>query len=182
MSFVAVFCIKKNGDVVTYSEAHNNHAGAPLIWRKMIELYCLPEMNWASEECIDPLFTESNFEKYSREHKILLLSTCDRVWIKREIISELITTYRNFHNQFVRDKYVDTVNQLATIVEKWYSEYKSDIGIAFNMCSAITPFWYCGTSKPRPYNVFKDKKQRSCEYIGKGAWELSEHMRERGWL
>lgn len=180
MSFVEVFRIKKNGDVKTYSnDAHNNHAGAPLIWRKITELYGLPEMNWASEECTDPLFTESNFEKYSREHKILLLSTCDRVWIKKEIIPDLIVAYRNFHNQFVRDKYVDTINQLANIIQKLYDDYKSDIGIAFNMCSAITPFWYCGR---RPYNVFKDKKQRSGEYRGKSAWELSEHMKEHEWL
>jgi len=176
MSYVEVFRVKKDGNVVSFdSETRNNHGGAPLIWDKITELYGI-EYKMMSESTWDNLFSADSIDKYTREHKILMLSTCDRVWIRKEIIDELIVAYENFHKQFVRDQYVDTVNQLAKVLKEWQRKHKSDIGIAFNMCSAITPFWYRGTSD-RPYNVFKDKEQRRGEYQGKSAWELVEHMK-----
>lgn len=173
MSYVTIFKIEANGDVVDYAEGRNNHTFAPIVWDvlgykhkymdKSLHPYSLqdPGLNamWAAWP--DP--------KMSRMEQILLGSTFDRVWIKRETLPELIEACEWFLREHVLKPHKARSYKTGVMEDSYYGSRtlagcgenvaeglrspgiiralkeiyadETSRGAAFDCCSANASFW-----------------------------------------
>lgn len=93
MSYVTVYAIRKTGEVERIGEARNGHGYTPCVWQHFARKY-----NCSTHACL--LLDEAGLEKVwklfqpegatlDRLDNILLGSTLDRVWIKKERLTLL---------------------------------------------------------------------------------------------
>ncbi len=179
MSYVEIFRITESGDVLTYDTARNNHGYAGIVWQYLMVQYGLHatgrpyELNppWNYE----PLWAKFDDGSLEPLDRILLGSTFDRVWVKKETLHDLIKAQRAFHEKYiVPNDIADTISKTADVIEALLAEDPSILGVAFNMCSANEPYWQVREDEePRTYNIFADK-DLPLGGEGKPAWELSD--------
>jgi len=187
MSYVEVFRVDKDGDVVSYDTARNNHGFAPLVWEKLGEKYEVPRTNeyylMMDKPALEATWKLRGEGKLDRLDNVLMGATFDRVWVKREDVPLLVEACRRFNRDHIAGaKLVDTVDRTADLLEMMFKEFSDDLGVAFNMCSANGAFWHvrvpcseCGCTcngDTRPYNVKTDDEQPDGEYYGESAWVL----------
>lgn len=199
MSYVEIFCVEASGDVMSYGRAHNNHAFAPYVWTKLGQKYgFLPNDAYSiTHPGTDDLWAAVGTGALSRQDDVLLGATFDRIWVCKDGLNELTEAMAAFHKQYV--PHIDTILVSKSILEHMLAVTPDALGAAFNMCSAVEPFWYvpvptarskmtkealarCTCSEPdmcyctatywRAYNVLKDGAQPWGEYKGKAAREL----------
>lgn len=106
---------------------------------------------------------------------ILLGSTFDRVWIKKERLPLLFKAIQRFTADWIVPKVrVQTALECIPIIKDALEKDPEAVGICFNQCSAISPYWYkqipigadgtplVGNGAPvdwdtAPLNIFTDK-------------------------
>lgn len=121
---------------------------------------------------------------------ILLGSTFDRVWIKKERLPLLFKAIQRFTADWIIPKVrVQTALECIPIIKDALEKDPEAVGVCFNQCSAISPYWYkqipigadgtplVGNGAPvdwdqAPLNIFTDK------HNGREAdgyhWEIGE--------
>jgi hypothetical protein len=160
VSYVEVFAVDKDGDVLSHStDARNNHVFAPLVWDLFGKKYgYFAEYPFPSsrDDGLAHLWREWPSPKMTRAENILLGATFDRVWIRRALLPELVSACEDFLAEYIRkpappsrfDKPGDppsfyddraVVGIIAALKEILQDE--SNIGAAFNCCSANEAFW-----------------------------------------
>lgn len=179
MSYVRLFKILPNGDTQVYGEARNNHGFAPLIWEWLGKKYnkIPPDAYLHGEGVLEQTWAMFGKGELERWENILLGASFDRVWVKRELIPELVDALRRFYQEYVTPRnYVETTLQIADLLGKLLQDPEAR-GVAFNPCSACEPFWRvydAETDTCTPYNVDTQQPAYTQNYgDGKTAWELS---------
>lgn len=171
MSYVEVFKVKTNGDVEEYGEAQNSHGYAHLVWMALGEKY-LGGFSLLNASLTWNLFDS---DKITKDEKIILGSTFDRVWIKKELMPDLIRILHDFYYSHCREK-VGTMLVVHGILSEMLLE-KDTMGCAFNQSSIGEAFWevYDADSEDEgctPYNVLTNDGDKN----NKKAWELSKDL------
>lgn len=189
MSYVTVYAIRKTGEVERIGEARNGHGYAPCVWQHFARKY-----NCSTHACL--LLDEAGLEKVwklfqpegatlDRLDNILLGSTLDRVWIKKERLTLLFEAIQRFTDEFIRPNgYVETALECVSIIKAAMEKDSELIGVCFDMCSVVEAYWtkyvplgddgepLKGTGKPADWdcetlNIFIDKNN--------GRPEIGEH-------
>jgi hypothetical protein len=146
MSYVEIFVVQKNGEVVSFATVQNNHGFAPLVWDKLGEQYKVPKKMpefplMMNPEALQALWDKCGTGELDPLDDLLLAATFDRIWVKRELVPDLIKACRTFHERYIAGRYVETVRASAAVMERLLEECPEALGVAFNMCSANEPFW-----------------------------------------
>lgn len=193
MSYVTIYQIEANGDVVECAEGSNNHVFAPIVWDMLGYKYGFMNKALHPYSLADPglnkLWTTWPDPKMTRMEQVLLGATFDRVWIKREMLPELIEACEWFLREHVlkphpalnwktnqmEDSFFDS-RALAGCTEGPESLRRKGIipalkeiyedptarGAAFNCCSAVAPFWSV-KDMPMTYPVENEPDHRKDE-------------------
>jgi hypothetical protein len=146
VSYVEVFVVEQNGDVVSFGATSNNHGFAPLVWDKLGEQYEVPREDprfplMMDKQALEALWNKCGTGELDPLDDLLLAATFDRIWVKRKLVPDLIKACRAFHERHIAGRYVDTVARTADMMGRLLEECPDAIGVAFNMCSANEPFW-----------------------------------------
>ncbi len=167
MSYVEIYKVQDDGDVVPYGEARNSHGFAPLIWGYLGRKHIEPNYNQFLDIGLEKLFSLFISGKLSRREDALLGATADKVWIRKDFIPDLIVYLREFYLYHCKDK-VETMIWIADSLQKMLED--SDmIGCAFNCTSVCESFWdvYDGLNDEWVhYNINNEGNH----------WELSEDL------
>ena len=184
MSYVSIFAVRKTGVVERIGEARNNHGYAPQVWEHLGKKYKCIDPNapyyGADEDGLKKLWKLFKPEGTKNEvldalDNILLGSTFDRVWIKKERLPLLFEAIQRFTTDHVRPmKRVETALECIPVIKKAMEEDPELVGVCFNQCSANSDYWYknipmgedgeplVGNGQPydwdrEPLNIFTDK-------------------------
>lgn len=198
MSYVTIYRVEANGNVIEEGEGSNNHTFAPLIWQ--ILGYKHGYMNKALHpySLMDPglmvMFKDWPSPKMSRLEQILLGSTFDFVWVKRDLLPELIEACEWFLNEHVlkvndwrtgapaqatydnrtlQGDGTDSIHKREGIIAclKRIYEDPTTLGAAFNCCSAVQSFWNVYDVEPGP-DDYPDPCEK-CSVVGTHSKECS---------
>lgn len=193
MSYVEVFKVEANGDVVSYNTAPNNHAGAPVVWEDLAKRHGFSNSPYvmADIDGLERMWKSIGTGKLERWEELVLVCTFDHIWVPRELVveaSEAIDRFyhergrrENWKGEITRIDY--TLGTVARLMKEIVEKDPSAAGVAFNMCSANSSYWYVhdsqeewdeGVSDPRPYNVLTDKEQLCGPYKGKTAESIAD--------
>lgn len=197
MSYIEIYKVQKNGDVVSYAKVRNNHAYAPLIYRVMMDEYGYRNEKehpfFLEDPGLQKMWDECSYREGiwsgddMADARLVLMSTYDRVWIEKSLMSDLVRTLRAFCEQHVTSKQMNDETILGCIeqLERLY-QVPDTRGVAFNLCSANEPFWDVWTTNPEcasyegdymPFNV--DQDPCSLHQENGKAWELGASMAAR---
>lgn len=186
MSYVEVFAVDKDGDVLSFAEARNNHGYAPIVWDALGSKYgyCVDRFGYGRNSGIDRMWKEWPSPRMTPAERLLLGSTFDFVWIKREHLPALADALDAFYEEHAKPKNIAaTTRECARILREIFAD-ESNIGAAFNQCSAVRAFWHTANDAPeddddpeeRPWNVLRDVEQKSGEWAGRSPWEIGERL------
>jgi hypothetical protein len=183
MSYVEIFVIEANGDVVSYSEVRNNHACAPMIWQDLANRHSFSASSYVlgDAEGLEALWSSIGSGELTRWEELVLVCTFDFIWVPRELVRESAEAFRRWFRRISKDKpnLVSTAagvgRQLLEILDKC----PDCLGVAFNMCSANESFWsvYADEGRmeaSRAYNILTDGEQLWGEYAGKRAESIAQ--------
>jgi len=184
MSCTEIFGFNKKGDAYKLGEIGNAFKGAMMVWNYLDKKY-LPKYypEWAkvlngskdelyyrtsdSEE-IKKIWALFKSDKIALTDKIVLGSTFDNVIVKKENISKLLKTFREFEGE-------TSLKEQADLIEKAVEQNNNLIAVAWNQTSINGDNWtnyHYDDAKDEysPYNIFKDT----------GHWELFEEYKNVG--
>lgn len=182
MSYVTIYKVLENGDVVEHAEGSNNHTFAPLVWDFFLAKYGYGTgAGRFTDSYYTALWRAWPDPKMPRLEQVLLGATFDRVWLKREAIPELIEACEWFLREHVRkprqvadwrtngqtvaatydDRTLagdgpDSIHKRSGIIKalKEIFEDPTARGAAFNCCSAVSSFWH--VRDVAPFGVCED--------------------------
>lgn len=153
MSYVTVYAIDGQGDVLHWGEAHNNHAFAPHVWDVIARANGFKDgFPWseapprAEEKRFWRLFNSGTL---SERDNIVLGATYDRVYIARANLGRVAAAIREFYDETstMPDKYrggtykiASTMSDTADLLVEIAADGKFR-GACFNMCSANCNPW-----------------------------------------
>lgn len=181
MSYVEAFVIGKDGEVLSYGEAKNNHGFAPMVWERLADRFGLTSDGrffFLSDEVMCPLGAMAGTGEIPLEDDLLLQSTFDYVMIPMALVPSLIKRMRTFYETELKPRnIVKTIPQLADLIEKAIKEYPDDLGICFNCCSANESYWWVrsqardegGDDDSHPRNILTEP--------GKAEWLDAEYFK-----
>ncbi|SRR6266571_1188624 len=154
MSYLEVFVVRPNGDVVKYGEAHNAWGGAMHIWEKLDKQYqtnC-PILNYRQ--------LWNSIGRMSEPDKWVLASTYDNVLIQDEHLPTLIKHLTAFVECYPSSTLVEAIDLLERA-----SEDNEAQAVGFNQTSVNSDVWRVyippedeeeEDGETRPYNIYKD--------------------------
>ena len=191
MSYVEVFSINPEGNVISFGSARNNHGGAPMIWEHLIRKYGFSNQPYilSDMEALNRLWQCCGNNVYERWEDVLLAATFDHIYIPPHLtpnlMEEVADSFERFCNEVAKPQNkVETTGEIATLLRKILTQGNHDPqpicwGAAFNMCSAVSPFWNWEDEEgdSRPYNIFTDAEQTHGEYAGTTPVSLVEALK-----
>lgn len=139
MSYTTIYRVPEQGHLTILGEAHNSWHSAPYIWEALHNeyLYTEPEpepyqhhWQWRSS------WKLSNQEDIPIPYRITLMTTFDRVMVKRENIPEVIDAFANFSKRF---PYANNLGDQINILHKGL-----DDNTLFAVCwrqTSVTDAW-----------------------------------------
>jgi hypothetical protein len=137
MSYVEIFAVHADGKVVTFGHARNNHAYTPVVWEVLGKKYGFLRGGYLlMDPGIADLWRALGTGKLTPDEDLLLGSTFDRVWIRRDALESLVRVLREFYETHIKGKYAETVKEAADTIERMTQEIPDLRGVAFNQCSA----------------------------------------------
>ncbi len=162
MSRTEIYAVEQNGDVVAFDDVQNAWLGGMHVWDKLSESYSFNESLFQGFEKTWGAFNKGVYETFE---DIVLGSTFDMVWVKKENINKLMESFIKYC-----DKYEGS--NLLKQVEIFKEIQKDDdyIGVAWCQTSVADDLWDYGydedSDESIPYNINKGDKH----------WELFEGM------
>lgn len=190
MSYVTVYAVHPNGEVLHFGEARNNHGYSPIVWDHLARKYSFSQDRYLMGDTLglERLWRSCGTGVMSKQEDILLGSTFDRVWIRKDGLERLLEAQEVFYREVVLPgKFVETIAGCMDFERRAMKEIEGLLGIAFNQCSAVSSFWNLPYERDveedylyRPYNVLTDAEAQFGEYKGKRGWELMADL-EKAW-
>jgi hypothetical protein len=178
MSYVTIYFVQADGEVLEVAKASNNHVGAPLVWKMLGSMYGYLNPALHPYTLADPgipaMWSEWPSPRMGRTENLLLGSTFDNVWIAREALPELIVGWEEFL-EYVHAGGFDDRAAVGIIAALRQAHGDATVrGVAFNMCSANESPWEvededCGEWVP--VNIDDPPTDSP-------AWELTQRMEE----
>jgi len=182
MSYVEIFSINKEGEILSFAEVRNAMAGALLIWEKLGEKYNLLGEGYS----MMPGYYEKLWKSCSKGiltpgEDLLVRSTFDNVWLRRDLIPLLAKAMHEFHQEFIAGTNIsNTVERAALSLESLLGNTSEEevIGICFNQTSVNSDIWV------GPYNEETGEEEDANLSQFEKAWEAAgrewEPVGERG--
>lgn len=160
MSYVEVYVVHKNGNVVSYGLARNNHCFAPIVWEVLAKKHKFSNSPYIMSDLpgLQKLWDACFKKPLTEDESFMLAATFDFTWISAADggLKKLCRVLREFYTRYGA-ALVPTMLEMATIIENAQRELGDDVrGIAFNACSANTPFWLVDEIDSRAFNVDTD--------------------------
>lgn len=125
MSYVTIYKIEANGDVVEYGEGSNNHVFAPIVWDVLGYKYKYMNKALHPYSLMDPglkdMWKAWPDPKMPRLEQVLLGATFDFMWCKREQVPELIEACEWFLREHVHKKRMER-NYKGEMEERGYDD------------------------------------------------------------
>lgn len=163
MSYVTLLAVRKTGEVEPYAEVKNNFGFAPLVWEHLARKYKTrtPTPHEYSilldEPGLERLVKLFRTEALDASDNLLLGSTLDRVWIKRERLPRFVEVLERFYAEHVAPQQrVATMLSMAEVVKRLLAEDPELVGVAIDGCSAIPSFWTKRVPSKNKPGKFKD--------------------------
>lgn len=177
MSYSAILRIATNGDVSDFATAHNSWGFAPSIWDHFSLLHFgkVTAMfdGGRSLQRVWKLFGTPQLDLLDN---LVLGSTFDRVWIKRDRLLLLADGLDRFVQNYIRPQMmVETSAEIAAALRRLHAEEPHVLGAAIDATSTIDSWWRRTLNEEddpetRPFNILRDKLTSS----GKPHWEIGE--------
>lgn len=195
MSYVTLLSVSKEGLVERYAEARNNHGFAPLVWdyfSKKFKTYSGPYSVMMDEKALKETWKLFNSGKLDALDNLLMGATFDRVWLARAHIPAFVEALERFTQVFIAPgKFVQTAQEMATHLKKFYEQEPEALGVALDQCSANESWWHkriplgddgepltgngaAADYDYAPLNILTDKDASD----GKPHWELGAAIAE----
>lgn len=123
MSYVTIYKVEQNGDVVDFAEGTNNHVFAPLVWDIFLAKYGYDGGKGRyADDRYDAMWKAWPDPKMPRIEQVLLGATFDRVWIKRETIPALIEACEWFLKEHIKKPHKRLDYKTNTMVDSFYDD------------------------------------------------------------
>ena len=123
MSYVTIYEIQANGDVLEIAEGSNNHVFAPLIWDYLREKYGYDGGSGKySDDRYNAMWKAWPDPKMPRLEQVLLGATFDRVWIKRETLPALIEACEWFLREHIKKPHKRLDYKTNQMVDSFYDD------------------------------------------------------------
>jgi len=176
MSYTEITFFGKDGLVAHEDEIKNSWRGAMAVWCYMEEKY-LPEyipdwikkhphlhkegkkyhrINGATDQEQKEIWNIVNLDSIDRKHQIVMMSTYDKVVVKKENFVELIESFRAM-------EFESSLNEQADIIEKTLDD-DNIIAVGWNQTSVCSSDWDCDPNGEEddegeypPYNLHEHK-------------------------
>lgn len=163
MSTTEIYAVRTNGDVKHYGSATNSWLGGFHVWKSLEEKYEIDEKFMEFDK------TCKNFGKglYEKYEDIMLGSTFDGVWVKKENFEKLINAFSEYFEIYPNSNF----GQQIELIKKMNDD-SNIIGVAWCQTSVCDDMWDFDydeeTDELIPYNILK----------GNRHWELFEVLEE----
>lgn len=161
MSSTKIYAVKQNGDVVSFKSVHNAWGGAMHVWNSLNEEYGLNDSMFTGYK---KTWKELGTGVYEAFEDIVLGSTFDMVWVKKENIDKLIKAFGKYCDKYDGSNLQKQIEILNDI--KNDGQY---IGVSWCQTSVADDLWDFYDDEEdelMPYNINKGKKH----------WELFEEL------
>lgn len=162
MSTTEIYAVKKNGDVVAYDSVQNAWLGGMHVWNNLSTTYSFNEMLFQGFKKTWGAFDKGVYEPFE---DIVLGSTFDKVWVKKENIDTLVEAFDKYS-----DKYNGSNLPEQVLVFREIQKCNDNIGVAWCQTSVSDDIWNYGYNEDDdeliPYNIKK----------GDSHWELFESL------
>lgn len=180
MSATTIHRIAANGDVSEFAHCSNSWGFAPAIWDYfgLKHFGAKPSMfgGGADMKRIWDLFGSGKLDALD---DLLLGSTFDRVWVKRERFGTLGLALRRFASAYAKPNGITLTSvEVADALDRLAAEDPPVLGAAIDATSTIESWWHrqqkdddddTGCFDP-PFNVLADKLTSN----GEPHWEIGE--------
>ena len=167
MSEIQIYSLTKEKDMVLYAEVKNAFGGAILIWEILKTKYkeFLPSGEDVFSKPYQELWSLVGKGIFSKSDEILIASTFDRVWIKKENLQEVAEIWNGFYRYHIEGLPIEpSTKGVAQVLAKAATDPEV-YGIAFNHTSVVSSFW----------SIFDEDKEGCQSYNferNQGHWEL----------
>jgi hypothetical protein len=121
--------------------------------------------------------------KLEHWEELVLACTFDFVWVPRELVQEAAEGFKRWFARISEGKpnLVPTAAGIGRVMLEILEKHPDCLGVAYNMCSANSAFWYVYESDEdreigvdRPYNILTDAEQPTGQYKSKKPESVAE--------
>lgn len=166
MSRTELYIVKEDGELFIYKEFSNSHRGAALLWDNLIKKYLNSSYGklMFSDKEMDKLWRLDRDLNIPRELRVLLISTFDKMLIKKENLPLFIEAI----NKTINKKHFEETGHFKDYPEAMNEilKMKDVVAIAWNQTSICSGVWNKYDKCPhckhytieRSYNIYKDKE------------------------
>jgi hypothetical protein len=163
MSYTEMFVIGIAGTVRSYSEYHNSHRGAMLVWCNLYKAYCKDyikeknakyHMDWdvpVSNDDFNEVWALFHRPDVPRQYRIVLGATFDNVILLKENFSDYIAAVEYYAESYS----CGTLLQQCKDIEKL--KKRKIIGVCWNQTSVNSDTWQ-SNNKRSYYSIYKEGK------------------------
>jgi hypothetical protein len=170
MSETEIYMVNLEGDVHHHIGIRNSWHGAMNVWNELARAYFgwenFPLINYEGRDG-QQVWDLYKDEKVPLNIRIVLMSTFDKVMVKRENLERLATAMEEFASQYLSGSLMVQARILRELAED-----ENCLAVCWNQTSVSYPPWYIwdddDDEKDRVYNINTDKIH----------WFLFEELKE----
>jgi len=153
MSYTEMFKVSEAGLVEEVADFHNSWRGAMLVWDNMAYLYLGQHAGLLmARDAIDPVWDLAKRQDIPLAHRIVLMSTFDRVMVRRENLDRVIEAIETYAETFDPGTLLLQVKKLR--------ELRNDRdcqAVCWNQTSECADAWWIDEGEEgRPYDTARD--------------------------
>jgi hypothetical protein len=150
MSYTEIFGFGKEGNAYFAGETPNSHRGAMMVWRTMEQKY-LPPLRFSrcssdDEEEFGQVIGLYKDPRVSLTDKIVLMTTFDKVLVKKEDLLRVILAFEVFEGE-------TSLKEQAVILRRMFDDDKC-IAVGWNQTSVNSDTWVS-------YNYDEEKEEHT---------------------
>lgn len=160
MSYTTIYKVPEKGEIENYAEFKNSHRGAFNVWTEMARRYLGMEMlPMFRDGGMRPIWDLARNPEIPENDRIVMMSTFDRVMVKREDLPRLIEAFRDFGSRFEPGSLLEQAKALEKLVSD-----STCYAVCWNQTSVNSDHWQIGEGDPeveddyklRMYDISKD--------------------------
>lgn len=120
MSCTEIYEFQETGVGEHTTDIDNAWRGSMFIWRSLGDKYISDSLNLSRLEDMKEIWRLYKDSRLSRSEKIVLLSTFDYAFVKREELPEVIEAFK----EFIKEFHSDNLEEQIDVMEQIYKENK----------------------------------------------------------
>lgn len=160
MSCTTLYMVPEQGGILVAAEFRNSHGGASFIWDHLVA----KRLGWTgywmgrSESEVQPLWDLWEDDALPEYERVALLSTFDRVMVRRENIPRIVAAFRAFVAAYPPENRVCSLLEQADELEKLYAD-PDCYAVCWDqtsVCEVWTRIYEEGDDEGRDYDVSID--------------------------